>query len=206
LKIFLISLPVILFLSLIYYLLIGWKPKYRGLSLIKLQKYIDYSSTALDNGGHLEIEPDGLKGAIKLEKKEYKNKQDTFLLSMSSGLHSRDRLMTASKALSEEGIEHKLSYTKRRHLPRRLYVSIQAEGKLLSSATTHVVQILSKALGIEDPNTFTVICWGPYKTGYQLADGDVIKKPSSFKAGFFLGYLVGKVANALRLKNRQIDT
>ncbi len=183
-----------------YYLLIGWKPKYRGLSLTQLQQYIVYSLTALDNSGYLEIEPDGLKGAIKLERKEYKNKQDSILLSMSSGLHSRDRLMTASKALSKEGIEHKLNYTKRRHLPRRLYISIQAEGKLVASSTTHVVRILSKALGIEDPKTFTVICWGPYKTGYQLADGDVIKKPSSFRVGFFLGYLVGKVANALRLK------
>ena len=198
-KIFLISLPIVLFLSLIYYLLIGWKPKCGGLSLIQLQQYIAYSSIALDNGGHLEIELDGLKGTIKLEKKEYKNKQDTILLSMSSGLNSRDRLLTASKVLSEEGIEHKLNYTKRRHLPRRLYVPIQAEGKLVASATTHVVRILSKAMGIEDPKTFTVICWGPYKTGYQLADGDVIKKPSSFRAGFFLGYLIGKVANALRL-------
>ncbi len=183
-----------------YYLLIGWKPKYKGLSLIQLQQYIVYSSTALDNGGHLEIEPKGIKGAIKLEKKEYKNKQDIILLSMSSGLNSRDRLMTASRALTEEGIEHKLNYTERRHLPRRLYVSVQAEGNLVASATTHVVRILSKALGIEDPKTFTVICWGPYKTGYQLADGDVIKKPPSFRAGFFLGYLVGKVANGLRFK------
>lgn len=176
------------------------KPKYKGLSLIQLQWYIAYSSAALDNGGHLEIEPDGLKGAIKLEKKEYKNKQNTILLSMSSGLHSRDRLMAASKALSEEGIEHKLNYTKRRHLPRRLYVSIQAEDKLVAPATTHIIQILNKASGIEDAKTFTVICWGPYKTGYQLADGNVIKKPSSYTAGFFFGYLVGKVANALRIK------
>jgi hypothetical protein len=179
------------------------KPKYKGLSLPQIQKYVAYASEALSGGGQLEIEPKGFRSPIRLEKKVHKSKEDSIIISMRSGFNSRGNISAASEALNREGIEHRLIYTRKRNLPRRLYVSLPAENKFGSSAATHIIRILCEAIGAGDSPSFSITCWGPYNNGYTIADGEIIEKPISFRVGHFIGYIGGALYRLFDFKKNK---
>ena len=188
-KLFIILIVVIF----IVYLLLSWRPIYKGLSLLQLQRYIKFASETLDDGGHIEIKPEGFKGPIRIEKKIYKSKPDSIILSIRSGFHARDHIVSVSEALTKEGIDHKFFYTKEKHLPRHLFVQLQVNSKMLSSSATHIVRIMYKAIGAGHINTFSIACWGPYKKGFIAADGEIIKYPILYRAGYVTGWIIRNI-------------
>ena len=161
--------------------------------MLQIQRYISYASEALANGGQIELEPEGVKGQVRIEKKEFKRKPNALILTLRSGFHSRTHILHASEALSREGIEHKLSHTKKRRLPRRLFVSLPANNKMVSSSATHIIRVVYTAMGVCDINSYSITCWGPFKKGFHEADGEIIKKPLSLTVGYFLGYIIGRI-------------
>lgn len=195
-KFFIILIVVIV----IVYFLLRRRPIFKGLSLLQLQRYITYASESLDDGGNIEIEPEGFTGPIRIEKKTYKSRPDSIILSIRSGFHSRDSIVSVSKALTKEGIDHKFAYTKKQHLPRRLFVPLRIDSKMVSSAATHIIRTIYKAIGAGHINTFSIACWGPYKKGLLEADGEIIKTPFFYHAGYVTGRILRIITGAFSPK------
>ena len=174
------------------------KPKYTGLTFSEVKKYIAYAAKALKNNGFIEIHFNENHGPIKLVKKEHIRKEDEITLRITAGDHSRKHLSETSEILTRNGIDHKMTLTKKKKLPQHLCFSIPAESPMVSSAAGNFIDTFISVLGVENPASFSVTCWGFYKPGFSEHDGEVIEKPKSYSVGFYLGHLTGNIVRLFK--------
>ncbi len=193
-KILLFIIAAIVFMVLfLCYLFLRRTPEHSNVSIKNLQRYISYLKVALENGGLIQIIPSGIEGHINLRKKEYKTKPDVFLVELSSGFHSREKLVDISNVFIDKDIEHKLTFTKKKGLPKRLVIRTQTNEMLTSVATTNIIRCICNEINEIKENSFTLKLYGPFKIGYTPEDGEVIEHLSSYKFGWFVGYLIGSI-------------
>lgn len=136
--------------------------KHKGITSKQLHRYIKHLSVALENEGFIEFKVNGVDGAFKIIKREFKTKSNELVIEISSGNHPREILASTAEALKHKNIEHQLSLTPKQQLPKRLKVAVQAKDQFVQSATIHVINEICEALNIpQNKRIFTLSCWGP---------------------------------------------
>lgn len=185
------AIVTLIALALLLLLLRPARRDFGGLSELELQRYIAYGAKALADGGWLRIQVDGFNAPIGIKKRVLK-RESNLIVQVSSGDHSRESVQAVAHSLESEGIDYRLTYSRKRRLPRWTEVRLQVDDPLMPSSCTHVIKQMSKALGATG-DTFAVSLWGPFAPGFPPEDGDVIPHPKSHNFGVALGSWIGSL-------------
>jgi hypothetical protein len=194
-----ILLVALLILVALVLLLRPGQIDFGGLSELDLQRYITYAAKALADGGWVHVQVDGFNAPIGLKKNVLK-RGSTLIVRVSSGEHSREAVQAVADSLKKENIEYRLTYSRKRRLPRWSDVEFQIDDPLMPSACTHVIKKMSQALGATG-DKYTVTLGGPFASGFPPTDGEVIPHSKSTTLGFNLGFWVGSIVRLFRLRN-----
>lgn len=182
--------------ALLFFFLRPAQRDFGGLSELELQRYIAYTARALADGGWVRVQVEGFSAPIGI-KKEVLKRGSNLIVQVSSGEHSRESIQAVADLLESKGIDYRLTFSRKRRLPRWTEVKLQIDDPLMPSSCTHVIQQMSTALGATG-DTFAVSLWGPFAPGFPATDGDVIPHPKSHNFGFVLGSWIGSLLRVFR--------
>lgn len=139
-----------------------------------------------------------MSAPIGIKKQDLK-KGTMLTVQVSSGDHPREAVQAVADRLAHRGIEHELTLSRRKKLPRWTEVKLRVDDPLMPSACAHIVDEMSKVLGANDEN-YSVCLAGGYRHGFSPEDGEVIPHTRSQRYGYALGHWIGSSLRRLRAR------
>ena len=163
----------------------------------RMPDHIAFCVRALASGGAAEICAGDRSEIMPLWMRRYRTRPDVLELQLSSGHLGRSAVARLDAEFARDDVTCIRRFTSKRRQLSRLLVRYSADDPFTPLAVVNTLDTVSDILGFHPPFSYHVCHRGPFDPAYVFTSDDPVGQTFSYRAGYGVGHVLGKIARAV---------
>ena len=159
--------------------------------------HIAFCARALASGGAADICAGDRSEVVPLWMRRYRTRSDMLELQLSSGHLGRSVVARLDAEFARHGVACIRRFTSKTRRLSRLLVRYSADDPFTPLAVVNTLDTVSDILGLHPPFSYYICHRGPFDAAYVFTSDDPVGSTFSYRAGYGVGCVLGKIARAV---------